>query len=550
MKNRLIALEYRAVSGAWLLGDFNDIIISKETYKCLWNNAYNICDNPRLVKMFWANSSQYYRYRFSPYFKGTFIEDSQKPKTEEKEREDFKNGKEFLEFHYALGGLMLFRKQFNTVNYFFEYTQSTPANYDLLPNSLNDIFQWFHFFFSGYIDTTPIEFKYYFPELDNLGTKHQINYWICSYITLLYIRHLHLTDAGKITNYLTDITLPEKVLELEYWLEFLIYFEKYLIDVIANKKLLRAVQLQEYAEEHKHIMLNNLNELKTRIQNTIRDKRIKAKISDAKVQKFLDSSNHIISTAFSHYESVFKLGKESKEEIELNLFLVGETTTMSKSSFIEGEVEHFNFDTVFAEAVSEYKIKRALPGAFFSGRTRQYLVEVNSLVDTLKKLSSQSQDVIIVCISTSWHIKQQLLANTEFNNCLHFIPSSVYEWSDTFFVLNRKELPTIDYSDIQNSEIEELKLIKLKNKFNTYASVVQRANDGDLAPDGDNLAITNNTNDYKVQLTIAFNTKIYWKRKRDVVQLNIRSQFKEQGIINEINDIWPIKSEKSSSHEN
>ena len=61
---KLLAIQHRAVSGIWLLGDdFEQIKISEATYSQLWLNIYNIYTNPRLVKLFWANSFQYFTYK-------------------------------------------------------------------------------------------------------------------------------------------------------------------------------------------------------------------------------------------------------------------------------------------------------------------------------------------------------------------------------------------------------------------------------------------------------------------------------------------------------
>ena len=84
MKTKLRAIEHRAVSGVWLLGeDFEDIAISEETYSWLWRNIYTICDNPRLVKMFWANSSQYFDYRLKSVIADYNFEQGKIEKTKE-----------------------------------------------------------------------------------------------------------------------------------------------------------------------------------------------------------------------------------------------------------------------------------------------------------------------------------------------------------------------------------------------------------------------------------------------------------------------------------
>lgn len=141
MKNKLHIIRHRAVSGVWLLGeDFEHTIISEETYKWLWRNIYNICDNPRLIKMFWANSSQYFNlklqniqeeFKDNDYSNPTNLELIEFRKTERNR---------FLEFHFALGGLLLYRNQFDTIKYLFEFTQSEPPKYVLLPDNMEEIF--------------------------------------------------------------------------------------------------------------------------------------------------------------------------------------------------------------------------------------------------------------------------------------------------------------------------------------------------------------------------------------------------------------------------
>jgi len=51
--------------------------------------------------------------------------------------------KRFLGFHFALGGLLLYKNQYSTLNYIFNYSQSSPPNYVLLPQNMTEIFTFF-----------------------------------------------------------------------------------------------------------------------------------------------------------------------------------------------------------------------------------------------------------------------------------------------------------------------------------------------------------------------------------------------------------------------
>jgi len=46
----------------------------------------------------------------------------------------------------------------------------------------------------------------------------------------------------------------------------------------------------------------------------------------------------------------------------------------------------------------------------------------------------------------------------------------------------------------------------------------------------------------KVQLTIAFLSIIYWKKEIEIIQINVASEFREQGIQNDINDVEPLST--------
>ena len=53
---KLPAIEHRAISGNWLLGEYSqNIPISETTYTWMWRNLYTICDTPKFIKMYWAN---------------------------------------------------------------------------------------------------------------------------------------------------------------------------------------------------------------------------------------------------------------------------------------------------------------------------------------------------------------------------------------------------------------------------------------------------------------------------------------------------------------
>ncbi|NME73108.1 hypothetical protein [Flammeovirga aprica] len=73
--------------------------------------------------MFWANSNNYYNRNLKdidPLYEKTI--DNSFEIINNKEIDERKNEQnKFLEFHYALGGLMLYKEQYLSLEYFFNY---------------------------------------------------------------------------------------------------------------------------------------------------------------------------------------------------------------------------------------------------------------------------------------------------------------------------------------------------------------------------------------------------------------------------------------------
>jgi hypothetical protein len=92
-------------------------------------------------------------------------------------------------------------------------------------------------------------------------------------------------------------------------------------------------------------------------------------------------------------------------------------------------------------------------------------------------------------------------------------------------------------------EKTELQLNCINEDLKIYASVVDINTDENQAlKDKWNLENEPENEDLKVQLAIAFLSIIYWKNKREIIQINIASEFREQGIQNDINDVEPLST--------
>ena len=237
-------LEHFAVSGVWFMGHgVFETPISNETYNQLWRNVVLISENSDFVGKYWSTAHQYFDFGLKRVYGANYnFEEKIYDNQELIDRRDNER-KRFFEFHLALGGLLVYQKNYDALKTLFTYTQQQPPKYVLLPQNMTEIFTWFSSFKDefgrGYY---PIDLTYPFPGLDNLGTRRQVTFWICQYLVLLFLRQFKLQEYLTNENFIGQPTLPtNQVLELLKWKESTGYFRFCLKKVLKNKELLNTI---------------------------------------------------------------------------------------------------------------------------------------------------------------------------------------------------------------------------------------------------------------------------------------------------------------------
>lgn len=544
---KLLAIEDRAVSGSWLLGqDFEEIKISEETYNWLWRNLNVICENDKFVKRYWSNAHQYFEFRLARIqedidFKKGEVKNQNKINLRLEER------KTFIEFHYALGGLLLYRNQYKTLNYILNYSQSIPPKFALLPETMTEIFEWMEEFSNDLKNRkTPIDMKYYFPDIDNLGNSAEINYWICCYLTVLFLRQWTLNKHYTFQDFTALPNLPSNVVLLNNWLSSVSFFENCLKDVLANDELLDTLGYKDIIEDKIQEIKDFPNTLKEKITDKIGHVKLKAPLSEDKIQEFQNQSNDIISKAFESYNEIFIELDDNEKDDELKLAITGGQTLMSKSAFTDNDIHHINFDSIFASQISKRSIKYLIPYSFSISRTRRYLLNKNNILIGLEKLINNNPDIIIVAVNASYNLQEIL---KKYNSTTKHISSSDYRIKDILYVLNKSDLPSIEHKDILAKEITDSQLKLINEELKIYASIIDiNTLQNEKVKEKWVSKKIKDRLDYQVQVTIAFLAIIYWKKVRDIVQIELATELKEQGIQNTIDEIKPFK--KVSEYEN
>ncbi|MWW26027.1 hypothetical protein [Algibacter lectus] len=536
-REELDVVTLNSISNWWLLGqDFKEIPISSETYSWMWGNITMISDSAKLIARHWGTAHQYYSMRLEN-IQGDYNVDTKVFNNQEAIDFRKKEKIEFFEFHIVLGGLLLYKDNNKGLQRILNYTTSQPAQYYLLPNSMYEVFYWFAYFKDGYIqDRTPVDFKYRFPEVDNLGISRQITFWICKYISLLFIRQyfvqINYTNSGS-----TDQPrMPDTVVELLRWKGTMDYFEFCLDKVLEEQELLNI--LGYTITDELRITFDSFKiELKQRIEDAIVARRFSAELSPQKIINFKTNSVKLISDAFDVYKPIQNSTDFTTTETDiLRIGLQGTKRLMQKQAFTDGDIPHMNSDTIFGELVVSEELNRYIPNSLLTARTRRYLIERNDVGEALKQLKYKKATHIIVGVNFVSHSIQN---SASYLADIINLPSRFFR--DVLFVIPKSDLPIMKHNTLSQETIDFLQLGQPINEDKKiYASVIdltQQENAEHRVQWEDD----RHENPLEsVQLTLAFAAELIWKVKRDVVQLNMVSPYQEQGIKDEIRNIEPF----------
>ncbi|WP_028668102.1 hypothetical protein [Runella zeae] len=535
---KLPSLEEYVVSGKWLLGDGIPNPISEETYRSMWMNLCVISENERLIRLFWANSNLYFSRSL-----GVVSENYENLKLTNNDEIDKRNKERsrFKELHYALGGLLLYRRQNKAINYIFTYSRFHPSKYFLLPYSMREVFELFDFFSNTYSNTEqPLDAKYSFPELDNLAISGKVIDFISSYITLLFIRQYMLEEHFRNKSYIILYNLPEEISDLYRWSENISYFKKCLNDIINNKELLKDVGFDKMLKQEKFQEDNSevgdgykkvkiktfddfLEELKDKVWDKIRAKRKSAEISEDKEKAFENDSKKEIDKVFKKYDSLFnKTNSEETNDGDLKIYIDGIRNFSPRIDFTE-----YGTSSVLTATLATYKIRKGIVDSFLVAKTKSYLLHKDNLNVGLERIIGAAKDVLVLGFNVGDNNKKKLKGfNVQFYEITHF--------ENVLFILRRSDLPIIEYKDLEEDIITQQQLKPLNEDLNTYYSIIDIENSKNEQVEG------SVDEEYRVQISISFLWEIIWKRDRSVVQVNIMSPYYEQGIETELNNIEPL----------
>ena len=532
----LLPLRYSAIKGELLIPyDTQSIKISEDTYNNLWYNITLIRNNTDFISKFWAHSNQYF---WTELKKITLNFDKSNEK-EFIEREQER--KRFLEFHYAVGGLLLYSKNYEALKYIFSYSQQTPPKYELLPYKMRDIFEQIEFFRNEnkQILRFIIGFnRYRFPNLDSVGTNKQVVFWICCYLCVLFIRQYKLLKTLYYSNttnqpYLNDLPL----MELYNWKESIAYFKFCLNKVLEDREALEQLELWNTYELKYSKIDEFIIELEQSIDKYISDKKERAELSQEKIEQFYASSKEILENCLEEY---LPINNPEDFDTDFKVTFLGQRTLSNKSFFVDDDIPCMGFDSSLADFISSYSIPRDISNSFLIAKTNRYLLNNNNLLEGMDRIIQGKEDIVIIVFSGGYETTQKI-ENSKYKENVIYLPA--IDFKNTIFILEKSNLPKIEKSDISKEVKQEPQVKKISDKWNIYGTVIDinlPENEAIKEKWIDDINYYQKENKLQILLGLLFVGHIKFKSDRKIIQININNEFEELGTENKLSDLEPL----------
>lgn len=551
-EKRNYLLEHRTSGGVWLIGEMQEKKISDKTYQWLWQNLllavrYKQDD---LVINHWETCHQYISYHLQPvnqefdYSDFTFQVSNQ----EEVEERNADRSR-FIEFHYALGGLLLYKKRYQCIHRIFNYTQSQPPKYELLPDSMFEIFDFYSVVRDPYDRKYSwISHQYPFPEQRGLHSDTVVKRAIMSYMALLFLRQYTILPYLITMRPLEFPRIPESQSEIKLWIEGLSFFKTLLVEHLNNAELLDAVGLsfisKEWCESNgKTYPLDFIDQFKETLEENYKSNALNLPVSQTKVDQFKESSKNQIELALEELVPVSNKKKLPEEETD-KWYVHGQKMIQSKDAFSDNpEADHLEFDSFLGSV-----IKRRIIGGFgellIRKTSKSYLLKSKDLFHAIDSLKATKDHIIVNCgINLDWYSEDQQisgLSSKAYKGIEIYTLTDARMFDSSLFVLSKSSLPQISSIGIRDELIEKYRAEKISDKLKLYSSVLDM-NQQTQELINENLQDKTEEEVRKsVLLTLLLSIEYRWKSDIEVIQLKEYFEYHQKGIPTKLEEIQPL----------
>jgi len=537
------------------LDSYQGTIQSEKNYSVIWKCLVQAVEYERddIVFSYWKNAHQHFNFfmnRIPEEYEGAIITNKLAIKDRDIQIQ------RFLEFHYVLGGLLIYRKRYNLLGRIVYHTNQKPPKYVLFPDTISNVITAFMSFPSSFLSPFYFESRYYFPDISGIDTDDIIRIWVKKYIAFLLLRQYNMHDYYLNKNTMDLPNTPNTIKELNVWNQEIKQMRYLINELIENSELLSETKIPEFSKEwleknNKLDPIQLIDALAKKVQEDYDRIEKEQSISNNKREEFDLSTKKIITKAISNYQLINNTSDITEDSI--SYWSRGRNQILDKKAFADDQdISNVNFDSIIASAVAtEYAI-RISESFYFALNKKRYILKSEDVFIAIDRLNLDSHKFVIISFGIYFDfyihsLKIKNLTKSDDNiflyNGLKILNYNTCNWQAvgrTFFVLNIDDLPRIESKSVspdvetkfQLTAFEDLK----EQGIFLYTGVVD-LNEDETLRDEVALSVTDSDLTKCVIASVVLNTEIKWKKDVKCIGVKIYDQFDDRGTPNSLDDI-------------
>jgi len=529
-------------------------IISPKTYNFLWRLIVQSIsyDKDDFVISYWRKAHQLFNLFMPVIYPNYDVTHKVVINKEEIEKRD-KEREVFLEFHYAMGGLLMYKHKHNTISELMNYTQSQPPKYVLVPERMQEIIErYMQIDRKEYVNPVYYEQRYWFPDIFGVNSDGVIRMWIKRYLAILFIRQYTLFEYYVNSNRLAMPKTPQSLSELNHWKDELGSLEYFVNDYLGQSEVLIGLGLEQFnnpdwfEENNKTKPSVLIENFKTEIEENFNRIKVEQPVAQDKEKEFQEGSIRHLKPVFQQYSNVFsntQIGDDYKR-----YYIGGQHYILDKAAFGDNQdVSYVNTDSITAEAV-------AMQFQYYSLNTfilifpQKYLMVEKDLFGAIDRIGIDSENFVLISVGLNIgyfsHLQIDGLRKNNEKWCygeLEIIEMNSYMndlVSQSLFVLKKEDLPNMIFKEVDAQLEKKYHLSKIDDRFNIYTSIINLNETGNEMIKEESEKENNQVDlSQKVLACVDINVEIQCKQDIKCIQLKAFSQFDDRGVANTLDDV-------------
>lgn len=526
-------------------------IISDKTYQYMWLGLRQavLYNNSEAIKAYWERAHQYANFaleRIHPEYDKDFNIVNKEALDQQKTIKE-----KFVEFHYALGGLLLYHMMYDTLEYIMSWTNQQPPKYILVPSTMSEVINMYMqiAFKDGIRGFMYYESHYPFIGVRGVNASDIIRFWIKKYMAVLFLRQYTLHSHYIYEDTLQLPRVPESMSEKYAWNNELDILQDLLQKICADTEMLEALGYQHmsdkqwFVENGKPVPPELIESFKAQIEHDMERTRKEQSISKTKLEEFYTATRSILCPVFTRYESFF--GNSSIIEDYNKISIIGSHQIMDKQAFVDDqEICHANADSIVAEYAS-FEFRQLALNIFMYMQSRRYILKEQDIWAAINNLFYDKNDFVIFSIGNNLNhlkLKESKLQNTNgewsYNGIsIVDIPHGMNDLvSQSLWIIRRPDLPYLVFNKISNEEaIHKYQLYEIDEKYHIFASIVDVYATPTIKKELEDRKILDA--ETKAVVCVDFNAEVRCKKTAKAIQLKIYSQFGNKEQANSVEDV-------------